>query len=96
MSDAAGFAALASLVRSGGTAVTTQYVADEAALGASGVTGINFALPPSSELFERVAEAVADGRIVAPPITRISLEEVPAALDPAQARPASGKTVITL
>jgi threonine dehydrogenase-like Zn-dependent dehydrogenase len=75
--------------------VTTQYVADEAALRAAGIAGVNFALPSSSELFERVAEAVADGRIVAPPITRISLEEVPATLDPAQARAASGKTVIT-
>jgi NADPH:quinone reductase len=96
VSDGAGFAALASLVKPGGTAVTAQYVADEEALGAKGITGVNFALPSSSELFERVAEAVADGRIVAPPITRISLDEVPAALDPAHARPASGKTVITL
>ena len=96
VSDAAGFAALASLVRSGGSAVTTQYVADEAALGATGVTGINFALQPSSDLFERVAEAVSDGRIIAPPITRISLEEVPDILSSAQTRPASGKTVITL
>ena len=94
VSDASSFAALASLVRSGGTAVTTQYVADADALGAAGVTGVNFALPSSSDLFERVAEAVADGRIVAPPITRISLDEVPAALS--SARPASGKTVITL
>jgi NADPH2:quinone reductase len=96
VSDAEGFAALASLVRPGGTAVTSQYVADEQALRAAGITGINFALPASSELFERVAKAVADGRIVAPPITRISLEEVPAAMSSAQARPASGKTVITL
>jgi NADPH:quinone reductase len=95
VSDAAGFAKLASLVRRGGTAVTTQYVADQEALGATGITGINFALQPSSELFERVAEAVADGRIVAPPITRISLEEVPAVLSSPQTRPASGKTVIT-
>ena len=94
--DGAGFAALASLVKGGGTAVSTNYVADEAALRASGIAGINFALQPSSELFGRVAEAVADGRIVAPPITRISLAEAPAALNPAQARPASGKTVITL
>ena len=94
--DAAGFAALASLVRPGGTAMSTNYVADEAALRASGVTGINFALPMSSELLERLAQAVVDGRIVAPPITRISLEEAPAALNPAQARPAGGKTVITL
>ena len=91
----ADFAALASLVRPGGTAVTTQYVADQDALRAAEITGINFALPMSSELLQRVAEAVADGRILAPPITRISLEEAIAALDPAQARPASGKTVIT-
>ena len=94
--DVASFAALASLVRPGGTAMSTNYVADEAALRASGVTGINFALPISSELLERLAEAVVDGRIVTPPITRISLEEVPAALNPAQARPARGKTVIAL
>jgi NADPH:quinone reductase-like Zn-dependent oxidoreductase len=94
--DAAGFASLASLVRPGGTAVTTRYVADEEALRATGITGINFALQMSSELLQRVAEAVAEGRIVAPPITRISLEEAPTALDPAQTQPASGKTVITL
>jgi NADPH:quinone reductase-like Zn-dependent oxidoreductase len=94
--DAAGFAALASLVRSGGTAMSTNYVADEEALNAGGVTGINFALPMSSELLERLAQAVVDGRVVTPPITRISLEEVPAALSGAQARPARGKTVIAL
>ena len=95
VSDAAGFAALASLVRQGGTAVTAQYVADEEALKAVGITGVNFALPSSSALFERVADAVADGRIVVPPITRISLEEVPAALSSAQSRAVIGKTVIT-
>ena len=94
--DAAGFAALASLVRPGGTAMSTNYVADEAALRASGVTGINFALPMSSELLERLAQAVVDGRVVTPPITRISLDEAPAALSPTQARPARGKTVISL
>jgi NADPH:quinone reductase len=94
--DAAGFAALASLVRPGGTAMSTNYVADEAALRASGVTGINFALPMSSKLLERLAQAVVDGRIVTPPITRISLEEVPAALSATHARPARGKTVIAL
>jgi NADPH:quinone reductase-like Zn-dependent oxidoreductase len=96
VSDANGFAALATLVRPGGTAVTTQYVADEEALEAREISSVNFALPASSELFERVAEAVADSRIVAPPITRVSLEEVPAVLSSAQARPASGKTVIAL
>ena len=94
--DAPGFAALASLVTPGGTALSTNYVADEDALRTAGITGINFALPMTSELLKRVAQAVADGRIAAPPITRISLEEAPAELNPAQARPARGKTVITL
>ena len=94
--DAAGFAALAALVRPGGTAISTNYVADEEALRRTGVTGINFALQASGELFERVAQAVADGRILSPPITRISLEEALAALNPVQARPVGGKTVITL
>jgi NADPH:quinone reductase-like Zn-dependent oxidoreductase len=94
--DAGGFAALASLVKPGGTAISTNYVADEAALRANEVTGINFALPMSSELLQRLAQAVVDGRIVTPPITRIPLEEAPAALNPPQARPARGKTVITL
>jgi len=83
-------------VRPGGTAMSTNYVADEAALRARGVTGINFTLPMSSELLEQLAQAVVDGRIVTPPITRISLEEVPTVLSATQARPAKGKTVIAL
>src|ERR1700751_3825118 len=85
--DAAGFAALASLVRPGGTAMSANYVADEEALRANRVTGVNFALPMSSALLERLAQAVVDRRIVTPPITRISLKEAPAVLSTAQARP---------
>ena len=98
VSDAEGFAALASLVRSGGTAVTTKYVADTGALATAGVTGTNFNSSQyvSSKLLERVADALVGGRIVAPPITRITLEQAPAALDPAQTSRGDGKTVITL
>jgi NADPH2:quinone reductase len=96
VSDADAFAELASLVRPGGTAVTTQYVADTAALEARDIVGINFALQASAEILDRLADAVLTGRIVAPPITRISLDEVPAALSGTGARPIEGKTVITL
>jgi NADPH:quinone reductase len=41
VSDAEGFATLASLVRPGGTTVTTKYVADVGALATAGVTGTN-------------------------------------------------------
>jgi hypothetical protein len=43
-----------------------------------------------------VADDLVAGRIVAPPITRITLDEVPAALNPSQTHHAEGKTVITL
>ncbi len=101
VSDADGFAALAALaalVRPGGTAVTTRYVADPGALAAAGVTGTNFNVAQyvSGGLLEQVAGALVGGRIAAPPITRITLEQAPAALNPAQAGRADGKTVITL
>ena len=98
VSDADGFAALAALVRAGGTAVTTKYLADPGALAAAEVTGtnFNFAQYVSGELLEQVADALVGGRIAAPPITRITLEQAPAALNPAQAGRADGKTVITL
>jgi NADPH2:quinone reductase len=95
-SDAGAFSALASLVRPGGTVVTTRYVADVDALAADGITGINFQLHSSSELLERLAGALVSGRIVAPPITRIALEEVPAVVTSTKGQAADGKTVITL
>lgn len=66
VSDTEGFAALASLVRPDGTAVTTKYVADPDALATAGVTGtnFNFAQYVPSDLLERVADALAGGRIV--------------------------------
>lgn len=96
VSDAAGFAALASLVRPGGTAVTTQYVADVDALAAAAVTGTNFAVRETSELLERVADALVSGRIVAPPIARIAFDDAPDALSPAQGTHADGKTVVAI
>ena len=95
-SDGDAFATLATLVRPGGMAVTTKYVADAAALEASEVTGINFALQPSLAMLDRLADAVLTGRIVAPPITLISLDDVPAVLSGTDDRPVGGKVVINL
>jgi len=72
-SDARGFSATAALVRPGGSAITTQYVADLAALQSQGIRGVFFALRMTSELLERVAQALVEGKVVEPPITRISL-----------------------
>ena len=93
-SDAAQFAALTSHVRPGGAAVTTRYVADLETLARAGVTGVNFQLSITVPLLDRLASRVAAGSIVPPPITRISLDEVPALLgNPSHAE---GKTVITI
>jgi NADPH2:quinone reductase len=91
-SDADGFATLAALVRPGGTALTTRYVADTEALASRGVAGVNFRVGMSSDALERLADIVVTGTIVVPPITRIELADVPALNGNAHA---DGKTVIT-
>jgi NADPH:quinone reductase-like Zn-dependent oxidoreductase len=94
-SDAPEFAVLAPLVRRGGSALTTRHVADVDTLGAAGITGINFREQVSVDAIQRLADAVANRSIEPPPITRITLADVPAVMN----RPAGqvdGKTVITL
>jgi hypothetical protein len=58
------------------------------------VTGVNFALSMTVPLLVRLAARVAAGSIVPPPVTRVSLDDVPAVLgNPSHAE---GKTVITI
>jgi NADPH:quinone reductase len=95
-SDAESFASLASLVRPGGAAVSTRYVADTRALSGSGVRGVNFVLRQTSDVLERVAKDLVDRRIVPPPITRIALEEVPSAMLSRSHHHDAVKTVIVL
>jgi NADPH2:quinone reductase len=94
-SGAEGFAHLAELVRKGGIALTTLYVADVEALAAADVRAINFQVPSSAELLERVADALATDSIVPPPINRISLEQAPAAFAGKNGA-FDGKTVIVI
>ena len=92
--DASAAKPSASLVRTGGTALKTrfQYAADIESLASRGVIGVNYELRASSGVLERVADAVASGRIVAPPIARIALDDVPGL----NGQPGhEGKTVIT-
>jgi len=95
-SDAPAFAALAALVHDSGLALTTRYVADVDALAARDVTAVNFQLPASSELLQRVATALAAGRIVPPPINRVSLTQAPGVFAGGNGSVRDGKTVIVL
>jgi NADPH:quinone reductase len=96
VSDTKAFASNAAFVRPGGTAITTQYVADLEALQASGIRGVNFALRLTSDLLGRVGKALTDRTIVAPPITRIGLDDVPGLFRRQSQSHANGKTVIVL
>ena len=60
------------------------------------MTAVNFQLPPSTELLERVADAIATGRIVPPPINRISLAQAPAVFASENGLARGGKSVIVL
>jgi NADPH:quinone reductase len=94
--SARAFASTASLVRPGGTAVSTQYVADLEGLQAKGVRGLNFALQQSTELLERVAEALVDRTVTEPPLTQVSLEDVPTIFGSHAGLAPDGKIVIVL
>jgi NADPH:quinone reductase len=93
-SDARAFASTATLVHPGGTAITTRYVADLEALQSMGIRGVNFALRQTTELLERVGRALAERTILAPPIRRIGLEDVPGMFGAQAHSHADGKTVI--
>jgi NADPH:quinone reductase-like Zn-dependent oxidoreductase len=96
VNDAESFSSLATLVRPGGTAVTTQRVANPESTLALGIRGVNFAFCETSELLETVARALVECRILAPPITQITLDEVPLALRSTPKDHADGKTVVVL
>ena len=58
------------------------------------MTGVNFQLSMTVPLLEALASQVAAGSIAPPPITRVSLDDVPAVLgNPSHTE---GKTVITM
>ena len=69
----------------------------DAAIGdtrTAGATGVNFALSMTAPLLDRLASRVATGSIGPPPITRLSLDDVPAFLG--KPSHAEGETVITI
>ena len=90
------FANLASLVRGGGTALTTLYVADVDSLAARGITGVNFAYQASRPLLARLADAVATDGVVPPPLETVGLDDVPQVLRGSGRGPRPTKTVIVV
>jgi hypothetical protein len=66
---------------------------DVARLADRDVVGVNFSHRQSPELLRRLADLLDSGSLVVPPLHRITLEEVPAALEQLATGHGDGKTV---
>ena len=95
MSDRAGFARLAGVVRPGGVAASTTFAADLESLAASGIRGVNVDLHPAVTLMERLLHEVAQRSLRIPLERRVSLSEAPMALEELKSGHGRGKTVVS-
>jgi NADPH:quinone reductase len=93
VSDPERFALFTGTVRSGGTAVSTRYVADVDDLAEKNIRGVNFAVQMTSADLRTVADLTASGRLIAPPIRTVGLEDVPDLLNIA-GNGFDGKTIV--
>lgn len=96
VSDAKTFTANLDLLRTGGGAYTTTFVADEAAMKARNIRGGNFETVSSAAALDRLAHAIDSGELHIPIGTRIKLEDAPEAIAQSRLARAKGKTIIVI
>jgi NADPH:quinone reductase-like Zn-dependent oxidoreductase len=96
VSDPGAFADLAALVRRGGVALTTNYVADDKALEKNNLRGGNFMLAANSGLVERLGASASSGKLKISIEKRVPFNEAIAAFTAAKTGHARGKTVIVI
>jgi NADPH:quinone reductase-like Zn-dependent oxidoreductase len=96
VSDASAFARWASLVRPGGTAASTVFVAGKLPGAVTGVRTLNIDLQPRASLLDRLAEGVIAHKLRSPVERTIALSEAPSAVAESRAGRSTGKTVIRL
>ncbi|WP_406298638.1 NADP-dependent oxidoreductase [Embleya sp. NBC_00888] len=94
VSDATDFAAYARLIRDGGVALTTQFVADAGELAERGIEAINHDQKSTAELYDRLADELRGHRITVPIEARLPLSDAPTAIARSRLGGARGKTVI--
>ena len=76
VSDPEKFALFSDTVRSGGSAVSTRYVAEIESLAKKDLRGVNFVVQMTTADLESVAALAASGRLVPPPIRTVRFEDV--------------------
>jgi NADPH:quinone reductase-like Zn-dependent oxidoreductase len=84
------------LVKKGGVALTTAFVADEEDLKKKELHGGNFELKGNRALLDTLSDAVDNGALKIPLEKEITLEETPAALAEIKKLNSKGKTIIVL
>ncbi|NSL86466.1 NADP-dependent oxidoreductase [Chitinophaga solisilvae] len=92
----AGFNANLGLVKAGGGALTTLFVADDDVLKSKNIAGGNFETKSSPDALDKLSIAIDSGDLAVPLETRITLEEAPAAIALSRDGQAKGKTVIVI
>jgi NADPH:quinone reductase-like Zn-dependent oxidoreductase len=90
------FAELTNLVKHGGVALTTNYIADQKSLAQRGIRGGNFMVGSNSNLVERLASSAASGKLKINIEKRVPLDQAIAAVTAAKTGHARGKTVIVI
>jgi NADPH:quinone reductase-like Zn-dependent oxidoreductase len=96
VSDAATFKTISGLVKKGGIALTTSFVADEKDLKDKGLSGGNFEMKGTVASLDALTDAIDNGLLRVPVEQIISLEEVPEAIALSRQAKGRGKTVIKI
>lgn len=91
-----GFEANLDLLKPGGTAFTTQFVAEENALKDRNIRGGNFETQGSAASLDTLTLAIDRGALTIPVENKIKLEDVPAAIALSRQAKGKGKTVIVI
>lgn len=96
VSNPQGFAENTKVVRDGGVALTTNFVADEKKLSEKHLRGGNYVLGASSTLVERLGAAAGGGNLRVTIEKRVPFDDALAAIAASKAGQAHGKTVIMI
>jgi len=96
VSPAPVFKTMTSLVKVGGAALTTAFVADKEALKARNITGGNFETQGTPASLDTLADAVDSGALKVPVGEVIEMEGVPEAIEVSRRLKGKGKTVIRI
>lgn len=96
VSNAETFKVMTGLVKEGGAALTTAFVAEKEVLRARHIDGGNFETQGTPASLDTLADAVDSGALNVPVGMVISMEEVPAAIERSRHLKGRGKTVIRI